>query len=50
MDMDTFLSDTELVVVLIGHNQIKNNQELLKNKIVYDTRNIINTGLKIYKL
>lgn len=50
MDIDTFLKDTELVVILVGHDEIKFNQELLENKIVYDTRNVITSGKKIYKL
>lgn len=50
MNIDTFLVDTELIVVLVSHDEIKNNIELLKEKIVYDTRNIINVGKKIYKI
>lgn len=50
MDIDTFLVDTELVVVLVSHDEIKNNQKLLSEKIVYDTRNIIELGKKIYKI
>lgn len=50
MNMDTFLSNTELVVVLVNHDEIKDNQKLLNDKIVYDTRNIIECGYKIYKL
>lgn len=50
MDMTSFLTNTELVIVLVSHEELKNNQEVLKNKIVYDTRNIINIGRKIYKL
>lgn len=50
MNIDSFLADTELVVVLVSHDEIKNNQELLNEKIVYDTRNIINNGKKIYKI
>lgn len=50
MDIDTFLVDTELIVVLVSHDEIKNNQELLSEKVVYDTRNIINIGKKIYPI
>lgn len=49
-DLDSFLQDTELVVVLVGHDEIKEKQELLREKIVYDTRNIIRIGREIYKL
>lgn len=50
MSMDELLSDTELIIVLVSHDEIKNNQELLKDKVVYDTRNIIECGKKIYKI
>lgn len=50
MDMNSFLDDTELVVVLVSHDEIKNNQELLRKKVIYDTRNIIECGNSIYKI
>lgn len=50
MNMDEFLNDTELVVVLVSHDEIKNNKELLHNKIVYDTKNVIDCGKVIYKI
>lgn len=50
MNIDEFLFDTELIVVLVSHAELKNNQELLNEKVVYDTRNIINIGKKIYKI
>ena len=50
MGLDNFLADTELVVVLVSHDEIRNNQELLSEKIVYDTRNIIECGEQIYKI
>ncbi|RUR35223.1 nucleotide sugar dehydrogenase [Clostridium perfringens] len=49
-NLDTFLKDLELVVVLVNHDEIKENQNLLINKIVYDTRNVIKKGNKIYRL
>ena len=39
-DFDKFLEDTELVVILVGHDEIKENMDKLKNKIVLDTRKI----------
>ena len=50
MNLDDFLNNTELVVVLVSHDEIKKNQELLKYKVIYDTRNIIEYGKKIYKI
>ena len=40
-DLHSFLRDTELVVVLVGHDEIKQNKALLKDKIVFDTRNVV---------
>lgn len=50
MNKDDFLAGSELVVVLVSHDEIKDNQELLSEKIVYDTRNIINISKRIYKI
>lgn len=49
-NLDNFLNNLELVVVLVNHDEIKENQQLLRNKIVYDTRNVIKIGSKIYKI
>ena len=50
INLDSFLNDTELVVVLVSHDEIKNNQHMLNEKIVYDTRNIIENGKQVYKI
>lgn len=50
MDLDTFLSDLELVIVMVNHDEIKEKEIMLENKVVYDTRNIINKGKVVYKL
>ncbi|WP_102400035.1 nucleotide sugar dehydrogenase [Haloimpatiens massiliensis] len=50
MNLEKFLEGLEIVVVLVGHDEIKHNQELLKDKIVYDTRNVIQKSKKLYKL
>jgi len=39
-DFDAFLADVDLVVVMVGHDQIKNNMDKLKGKIVLDTRKV----------
>lgn len=39
-DFDKFLEDTDLVVIMVGHNQIRENIHKLKNKIVLDTRRV----------
>ena len=49
MDFDDFVNDVEMVVIMVGHTHIKENIDSINNKIVLDTRNIIE-GDKIYKL
>lgn len=49
-NFENFINDVEIVVVLVAHSHIKENINLLKNKIIYDTRNIVEINDKIYKL
>ena len=37
-DFDKFLEDTDLVVIMVNHDQIKQNIDKLKGKVVFDTR------------
>lgn len=39
-DLDSFLDAIDLVVILVGHDEIKENMDKLKGKIVLDTRRI----------
>lgn len=39
-DLDEFLKAVDFVVLLVGHDEIKQNLDKLQNKIVFDTRNI----------
>lgn len=41
-DFDAFLNDVDLVVLLVGHDEIKENMAKLEGKIILDTRNICN--------
>ena len=38
---DTFLSDVDLVVVMVGHDEIKQQMDKLKDKVILDTRHVI---------
>lgn len=51
-DFDEFLEETELVIVMVGHDQVKEYVNKLKNKIVLDTRNLFTQAeiQKLYKL
>lgn len=50
MSLNSFLEDIELIVVLVSHDEIKTNQDMLNDKFVYDTRNVIKNGKRIYKI
>ena len=46
-DFDKFLSDVEMIVILVGHTHLKENIEKLICKTVLDTRNITNNKYKL---
>lgn len=39
-DLDEFLKETKLVVIMVGHDEIKENQHKLSDKVVLDTRKV----------
>lgn len=39
-DLDEFLESVDLVVLLVGHSEIKKNMDKLKGKIIFDTKKI----------
>ncbi len=39
-DFDEFLNDTKILVLMIGHSEIRTAGDKLKNHIIFDTRNI----------
>lgn len=48
-DLDRFLDAVDMVVIMVGHSEIRENLEKLNGKIVLDTRNICQNS-EIYKL
>ncbi len=48
-DLDKFLADVDLVVVMVAHDEIKENLNKLAGKVVLDTRNICG-GIDRYTL
>lgn len=48
-NFDEFLNDIDFIVILVAHDQIKNNMEKIKDKIIFDTRNCCSLP-KAYKL
>lgn len=49
-NLDAFLSEVDLVVVMVGHSEIRQNTSLLDGKIVLDTRNVCPKKEGVYKL
>lgn len=50
-DFETFLGDVDIVVIMVAHDHIKENQEQLKGKIIIDAQNVIDpTNQELYKL
>lgn len=49
-DLDKFLEDVDFVVIMVGHDEIKQNINKLKGKIILDTRNICGKFEGLYKL
>ena len=39
-DFDNFLADVDMVVIMVSHNEIKEQMDKLKGKVVLDTKNI----------
>jgi len=48
-DFDAFLNDVDLVVILVGHSELKDNMDKLRGKVILDTRNVC-TLPNVYKL
>ena len=49
-NLDEFLGDVELVVILVNHDEIIENMEKLSGKLILDTKNIMHEGNNIYKI
>ncbi len=49
MDFDEFLAASRLIVIMVAHDHIKENEKLLEEKIVFDTRSCLN-NIKTHKL
>lgn len=49
-DFDKFLNDVDMVVIMVGHNQIRENLDKLKGKVIFDTRRVCNGAEGVYQL
>ncbi len=48
-DFDKFVDDVELIVLMVGHDHIKQNMNKIEDKLILDTRNVCSNE-KAYKL
>lgn len=48
--MEEFLEGLEMVIVMIGHSQVKGKPELFGDRTIIDPRNVMGTGANVYKL
>ena len=49
MNFEDFLNEIEILVIMVGHDHIKDNMDLIKEKLILDTKNICNFD-GVYKL
>lgn len=48
--MDEFLEGLEMVVVMVGHSEVKGKPEVFGDRILLDTRDVCGDGVKVHKL
>lgn len=48
-DFDSFLRAVDMVVIMVGHDEIRQNMEKLSGKVIFDTRNICKLP-EVYRL
>lgn len=49
-DLEAFLSDIDMVVVMVGHSQLRQNPDMFDGKVILDTRNVYGNVQGVYKL
>lgn len=48
--MEEFLDGLDMVIVMVGHSQIKGMPEVFGDRIIMDPRNVMGNGTNVYKL
>lgn len=48
--MDEFLEGLEMVIVMVGHSEVKGKPELFGDRILIDPRDVMGDGANVYKL
>lgn len=48
--MDEFLDGLDMVIVMVGHSQIKGKPDVFGDRVIIDPRNVMGDGTNVYKL
>lgn len=48
--MEEFLDGLEMVIVMVGHSQVKGRPELFGDRVIIDPRNVMGDSANVYKL
>lgn len=48
--MEEFLDGLDMVIVMVGHSEVKGKPEVLGDRILIDPRNVMGDGTNVYKL
>jgi UDP-N-acetyl-D-mannosaminuronic acid dehydrogenase len=48
-DFDKFLYDVDMVVIMVGHSELRNNMNKLEGKVIFDTRKVCDLP-SVYRL
>lgn len=48
--MDEFLEGLEMVIVMVGHSEVKGKPEVFGDRVLIDPRNVMGSGSNVYKL
>ncbi len=49
MNFDDFINEIEILVIMVGHDHIRENMDMIKGKLILDTRNVC-TFADVYRL
>lgn len=48
--MEEFLEGLEMVVVMVGHSEVKGRPEAFGDRVLLDTRDVMGSGENVHKL
>ena len=48
--MEVFLEGIEMVIVMVGHSEVKGSPKVFGDRVIIDPRNVMGVGDNVYKL